>query len=189
MLILTVTRGCKLIEETEPICASTVTTVTGIKAPQSICSGQLIFEENFDYFDERTWKHVVTLSGGRNSEFQMYSNSPDNSFAKDGNLHIKPRLTAEYYGDEFLYSGHAILPPDICTNSAFDGCEKYGTPDYIINPIRSARIHTLKSFAFKYGTLEVRAKMPAGEKVTHTSVHKLIICFVEQATGYGLRFG
>jgi len=33
----------------------------------------------------------------------------------------------------------------------------------IINPIRSARIRTVESFAFKYGRVEVSAKTPAGD--------------------------
>ena len=33
----------------------------------------------------------------------------------------------------------------------------------IINPIQSARIRTINSFSFTYGTVEVRAKMPRGD--------------------------
>jgi hypothetical protein len=33
----------------------------------------------------------------------------------------------------------------------------------IINPIQSARMRTLNSFSFTYGTVEVRAKMPRGD--------------------------
>ena len=33
----------------------------------------------------------------------------------------------------------------------------------IINPIQSARIRTAKSFSFKYGRVEVRAKLPKGD--------------------------
>lgn len=38
-----------------------------------------------------------------------------------------------------------------------------GRPDQIINPIRSARMKTTNSFRFKYGKVEVRAKMPRGD--------------------------
>lgn len=43
------------------------------------------------------------------------------------------------------------------------GCERTGTPKIIINPIRSARLHTTWSFAFKYGRVEIRAKPPTGD--------------------------
>lgn len=45
----------------------------------------------------------------------------------------------------------------------WDGCKRKGTPENIINPIRSARVRTLGSFSFKYGRLEVVAKMPTGD--------------------------
>jgi len=33
----------------------------------------------------------------------------------------------------------------------------------IINPIQSARMRTINSFSFTYGTVEIRAKMPRGD--------------------------
>lgn len=38
-----------------------------------------------------------------------------------------------------------------------------GQSDKILNPIRSARIKTQKSFRFRYGKVEIRAKMPRGD--------------------------
>lgn len=148
---------------TSKACEKSLTTVSGTKAPRFFCSGEIIFEENFDYFDESVWQHLNTLSGGRVSEFQWYVNHPETSFTKNGSLHIRPRLTSDYYDEEFLTSGRIVIPPNECTNAAFNGCDKQGTPDEIINPVRSARIHSLKSFSFKYGTLEARAKMPTGD--------------------------
>lgn len=90
-------------------------------------------------------------------------NNRDNSFTKNGNLHIKPKLTSDYFGEAFLTSGRVVISPHECTNSDFYGCDRQGSPDNPLNPIRSARIRTIDSFSFKYGTLEVRAKMPAGD--------------------------
>jgi beta-glucanase (GH16 family) len=56
-----------------------------------------------------------------------------------------------------------VIPPTECTESFNWGCDKTGSKDHPINPIRSARIDTKNSFSFKYGTLEIRAKMPAGD--------------------------
>lgn len=47
--------------------------------------------------------------------------------------------------------------------NAFYGCERISGNGHIINPIQSARIRTVKSFAFKYGRLEFRAKLPRGD--------------------------
>ena len=43
----------------------------------------------------------------------------------------------------------------------------------IISPIQSARIHTKNSFSFKYGKLEVRAKMPSGDWLFPGTLTKL----------------
>lgn len=50
-----------------------------------------------------------------------------------------------------------------CTNDMWNGCRRQGTPENIINPVRSARVRTLDSFQFKYGRMEVVAKMPTGD--------------------------
>lgn len=45
-------------------CTPSVTTAGGFRAPAEICSGHLIFEENFNSLDQSTWMHEVTLGGG-----------------------------------------------------------------------------------------------------------------------------
>lgn len=100
---------------------------------------------------------------GGNWEFQWYVNDRFNSYTTGGALHIKPSFTADIYGEEFLRSGRVIIPPDQCTHSDWNGCDRQGTPDNIINPIRSAIVTTHNSFHYKFGRLEIRAKMPAGD--------------------------
>lgn len=78
-------------------------------------------------------------------------------------MHIKPSFTSDIYGEEFLFNGRVVIPPNECTESYNYGCDRTGSSDHPINPIRSARIDTKNSFSFKYGTLEIRAKMPAGD--------------------------
>lgn len=65
----------------------------------------------------------------------------------------------------------------------FLGCERIGSPPSILNPIRSAKLRTIDSFAFKYGKVEISAKMPAGDwlhpgwlallRIAHSSVSLL----------------
>lgn len=50
------------------VCTPSVTTVSGTHAPSTVCSGQLIFEDNFDFLDTSRWKHEVSLAGGGNWE-------------------------------------------------------------------------------------------------------------------------
>jgi len=129
--------------------------------------GDLMFEDNFNSFDLAKWQHEVTMSGGGNWEFQVYSNTRTNSYTRDGILYIKPTLTEERYGDGFVTSGTLSLlggsPADECTNPSYYGCERSGSPDNVLNPVMSARLRTVNSFFFKYGKVEVRAKLPAGD--------------------------
>lgn len=154
-------------------CQQSSTTVSGSKAPKGkICKNQLIFEDNFNNLDRSVWKHENSVAGGGNWEFQWYSGSDRNSYAKDGKLFIKPTLTADEFGEDFLTGGKINLnrgsSNDRCTDDpgfaqTYYGCERTGSPERILNPIRSARLRTKDTFAFKYGKLEIRAKLPAGD--------------------------
>lgn len=97
----------------------------------------------------------------------VYHNSRTNSYVKDGVLIIKPTLTNDLYGDNFVETGTLSLlggsPADECTNPAYYGCERSGAGGNIINPVMSARLRTVNSFWFKYGRVSVRAKLPAGD--------------------------
>ncbi|CAG0884835.1 unnamed protein product [Cyprideis torosa] len=143
------------------------TTVNGVPIPPER-SGELIFEDDFDFLDLYTWQHEKTASGGGNWEFQIYQNNRTNSFVDDeGFLHIVPTLTEDQYGEGFCNNGridlHGGWPADECTNPSFYGCERIGNGGTTINPTLSARLRTVNSFSFKYGTMEVRARMPRGD--------------------------
>nr|AFR46661.1 gram-negative bacteria binding protein [Parcoblatta sp. PL] len=148
-------------------CTPSVTTAIGSKAPTQICSGDLIFNEEFDTFDLETWNHEKTAAGGGNWEFEIYYNNRSNSFVRDSKLFIKPTLTADVYGESFLSSGALNLeggaPADECTNPQDWGCQRSGSATNLLNPVMSARIRTVNSFSFTYGKAEVRAKLPAGD--------------------------
>ncbi|XP_060533796.1 beta-1,3-glucan-binding protein-like [Cylas formicarius] len=147
------------------------TTVGGTHAKAlvqgTICPGDVIFEETFDIFDLRKWSHEITLAGGGNLEFQYYTNNRSNSFVNKGYLHIRPTFLSDEFGEAFLSSGTLDVnggsPADQCTNAMSYGCMRIGTPSYILNPIKSARIRTADSFYFKYGRVEINAKIPSGD--------------------------
>lgn len=58
---------------------------------------------------------------------------------------------------------HGIVRLDPCTNEQWDGCERQATRERIINPVQSARLRTLNGFSFRYGRIEIIAKLPAGD--------------------------
>lgn len=48
-----------------------VTTASGTRAPPlPYRSGQLIFQDNFDFLNHENWQHESTMTGGGNNEFQ-----------------------------------------------------------------------------------------------------------------------
>lgn len=85
----------------------------------------------------------------------------ENSFAKDGKLHIKPTLTANKIGYDAIQHNRVRL--DDCTDDHKEHCERQAGGDVIINPVRSARLTTANSFSFKFGRVEVIAKTPRGD--------------------------
>jgi beta-glucanase (GH16 family) len=160
IVIVTIIHKSQVISK--PTCFKSLTTVFGTKAPANFCSGELLFFDDFNELDESNWLVENSMGiGGKSKEFQWYVNDPKNVFTTDGILHMKPSITADLYGESFLYSGHVKI--ENCTQNIFSGCEKTGNKTHIINPVRSVRMNTMKSFSFKYGTLEIRAKMPSGD--------------------------
>jgi len=127
----------------------------------------LVFEETFDELSFERWQHEISMGGGGNWEFQYYTNNRSNSYVHDNTLFIKPTLTADHFGEDFLSSGTIDLwggsPADQCTGNAFWGCMRTGSPSNYLNPVESARIRSVNSFSVKYGRIEVVAKMPTGD--------------------------
>ncbi|KAG8233977.1 hypothetical protein J437_LFUL014496, partial [Ladona fulva] len=79
------------------------------------------------------------------------------SYVRNGVLYIQPTLTAAEFGEDFLYGG--VLQYPGCNVKP---CSSVAGED-IVTPIQSARIRTLGSFGFRYGRVEVRARMPRGD--------------------------
>lgn len=110
------------------------------------------------------------MGGGGNWEFEYYINNRTNSYVENSTLIIQPTLTSDRLGTQAvsgaipttldLWGGQ---PADECTSNAFYGCSRGSGGGLVINPIQSARIRTANAFSFKYGRLEVVAKMPKGD--------------------------
>ncbi len=137
-----------------------------------LCSAQnlkLVLDDDFKTFDFKTWKHEITLAGGGNWEFEYYSNNRSNSYVENGILYIKPTTMAGDIGEANVMSGYTMdiwggTPADQCTDAQFYGCLRTsGAGGNILNPIKSAAIRTAESFSFKFGKVEVRAKLPKGD--------------------------
>ncbi|KAF8589547.1 glycoside hydrolase family 16 protein [Ramaria rubella] len=124
-----------------------------------------VLDDDFNTFDTvNTWHQEVDMSGYGNGEFEMTTNSPNNSYVKDGMLYILPTLTSDVIGvanvfDAFTYNVTG------CTNTnSSNGCGAVSnaTAGTVINPVMSARITTQFSVNITYGKVEIRAKLPKG---------------------------
>jgi beta-glucanase (GH16 family) len=99
----------------------------------------------------------------RNGQFDYTTNLEENSFVKDGALHIKPTLNDE----SLITTNGAVLnltEMGICSSTVYSNCvtSTNTTNGTIINPVKSARINSKKGATITYGRIEVTAKMPAG---------------------------
>ncbi|KAJ9048475.1 hypothetical protein DSO57_1034796 [Entomophthora muscae] len=128
------------------------------------------FEDNFEDLDLNKWRPEITAGGGGNWEFQFYNNDRRAAFVEDRTLYIKPTLTMDYLGmkeDAFVKDGKLDLwgntPGMQCTANGFYGCERGPGEGRIANPIMSAQLRTVNSFNFKYGRVEVEARLPKGD--------------------------
>ncbi|XP_064382536.1 beta-1,3-glucan-binding protein-like [Halichondria panicea] len=130
---------------------------------------KLILEDDFNTFNVSLWRHQITAGGGGNWEFELYDNNRTTSFVRDGALNIKPALMVDDIGEANLKGGYNLdiwggTPADLCTAPSFYGCFRTaGAGGNWINPVKSASVRTAESFSFKYGKVEVRAKLPRGD--------------------------
>jgi hypothetical protein len=132
----------------------------------------LVWQDEFDFLDMNKWQHEVTATGGGNSEFQLYSSEPTNSYVRDGKLFIKPTLlantrnpqTGQPYGQDFMQFGTLNVWDNygICTNEDNNGCFRTGAAGNIPAAM-SARLRTFQKFSFTHGRVVISAKMPVGD--------------------------
>lgn len=153
-----------------PATSSPATVAPTVAPTQPPTGPRLIFQDEFNKLDFSVWEHELTLAGDGNGCFQQYTNNRTNTFVRDGKLYIKPTFTADIIGAGAVAGNPsttidlASLEPAMqCTGDAFWGCSRTSTPDIYLNPIQSAAIRTAHSFSFKYGRVEVRAKLPRGD--------------------------
>lgn len=68
----TVLVGVLTLASLSAACTPSATTVSGTHAPSTVCSGALIFSDEFNEFDLEKWQHENTLAGGGVSVLDLY---------------------------------------------------------------------------------------------------------------------
>ncbi|KAI0925381.1 hypothetical protein AcV7_005639 [Taiwanofungus camphoratus] len=125
----------------------------------------LVMQDDFNTFDtENTWLQEVDMGGFGNGEFEMTTNSPNNSYVQDGYLYIVPTLTSDVIGYNNVLNGYTYNVTG-CTSTNLTSCGAVSnqTAGTVINPVMSARLSTRKSHSIKYGKVEIVAKLPRGD--------------------------
>ncbi|MBB3859606.1 beta-glucanase (GH16 family) [Novosphingobium hassiacum] len=127
---------------------SAATAATPLPPPAPAPGWSLVWSDEFDgsTIDAKRWTLASDCWGGGNAEQQCYTDRPTNAAVKDGLLVITAR--------EETFTGPAF-PAD--QRSAPD---KRGTAT---RPFTSARLTTQGKAAWRYGRIEVRARLPQGQ--------------------------
>jgi beta-glucanase (GH16 family) len=109
----------------------------------------LVWSDEFegDAIDRSKWDFDINCWGGGNNERQCYTDSPRNAAVRDGALVIAA-LREQTTGPAF--------PP-------FLAAQQTNHAATATKPFSSARMVTRGKAAWKYGKIEVRAKLPQGQ--------------------------
>jgi beta-glucanase (GH16 family) len=131
------------------IALALATVPSGQSAPQAPGPGwQLAWSDEFDgpRIDPEKWTLAQDCWGGGNKERQCYTDSAANARVEDGVLQITARRER--------FTGPAIT---VDQGSAADRKEQ------VTRPFTSARLSTRGKAAWRYGLIEVRARLPQGQ--------------------------
>ncbi|CAK4031588.1 glycoside hydrolase family 16 [Lecanosticta acicola] len=123
-----------------------------------------VLDENFaGGINPKVWTKEVEVGGFGNGQFEQTTNTDENAFIQDGMLYIKPTLQDE----KLVESNNVInlLTDGSCSSKLWSDCVAVTntTNGTIVNPVKSARLSTIKGPAIKYGRVEVVAQLPAGD--------------------------
>ncbi|XP_060535348.1 beta-1,3-glucan-binding protein [Cylas formicarius] len=142
------------------VCEVTPTTVN----TKETCKGKLIFNSSFTPEGiARDWTIQRKYALDPDFEFVMYDDS-ETMKTENGRLVITPVLTDKIHGENYVGTSSGYDFGDRCTGVK-GSPECYQRPEawFIIPPVTSAQITTKGKFHFKYGRVEIRAKLPKGD--------------------------
>lgn len=128
---------------------------------RSTYSGKVVFKDDFTnkLNFESNWHHTIKIADSPDYEFCVYTSDPSVSYIRDGNLVIKPTILPE----NFITSGRLEFGDECTGNPGTRECELQARSYMILPPVKSARLNTLGSFTFRYGIVEIIAKLPHGD--------------------------
>ncbi|XP_026327893.1 beta-1,3-glucan-binding protein-like [Hyposmocoma kahamanoa] len=146
---------------TSDSCNPTLTKIRGGVA----CAGKVIFEDDFNSLREDVWQiqQFIPINHPEYPfvSYQRLFSDPTVSVVS-GSLRIAPKLQQELPGfnSESIVSGSLNLLSG-CTGTA-EECSMRASGASILPPVVSGRVVN-KGFAFTYGIVNIRAKLPQGD--------------------------
>uniref|UniRef100_A0A1B6J4S9 Uncharacterized protein n=1 Tax=Homalodisca liturata TaxID=320908 RepID=A0A1B6J4S9_9HEMI len=125
-----------------------------------LCRGQIMLHKTFDNLDG--WSYEVFIGGSHlDDEFTVFTKDSRVSWLDNGKLYIQPIMMEERYSEALVNIGTLNL--EGCTSPIPEECSRQATGFLILPPVMSARVKSKNSFSFRYGTVEIRAKLPRGD--------------------------
>lgn len=130
------------------------------------CAGDVIFEDDFSgkILDAGKWRMERRFPDGPDDEFNIYLDNTEALSLVNGTAIIKPIILNDVYGDDAISKG-LDFAFDCTGEFNTSGCKRAANVDNILPPFITAQFSTINSFKFKYGRVEVRAKLPSGDWV------------------------
>jgi hypothetical protein len=124
----------------------------------------VIFRDDMNSYNTGNWRPEVSMFGGFNWEFQVYTPESKNIYSANGNLYLRPTLTTDdpRWDDNFLYHGKMDINQiwGYCTQDGNYGCSREGQYG-MLPPVMSGKVSSNPTLRF--GTVEVRARIPRGD--------------------------
>ncbi|KAL0822263.1 hypothetical protein ABMA28_004385 [Loxostege sticticalis] len=144
-----------------PKCDSSETVVQGRNA---ICKGALIFSEEFDKSalkELNNWDVEVKFPEQPDYPFNVYM-ADGTLKLEDGTLAITPVLLESHF-HEGKINDVLDLTVRQCTGTIDSTeCKRTASGAQILPPVMTGKITTRNKFNFKFGRIEIRARLPAG---------------------------
>ncbi|XP_060802616.1 uncharacterized protein LOC106133430 [Amyelois transitella] len=137
--------------------------VSTVSSPGFVCKGQLLFEDNFNSKLEKSniWSPEIMFPGEPDYPFNVYLND-NNLRVRDGKLIIRPITLESKFGEDYVRLSLDLT--DRCTGTIGTmECSRAASGPQILPPVITAKVTTKKKFNFKYGRIEVGARMPLGD--------------------------
>ncbi|BDI60950.1 family 16 glycosylhydrolase [Qipengyuania nanhaisediminis] len=141
LALCAVTAGC-----TAGAASPGIGDVEPLIAPLAAADWQLVWADEFegDTLDRSKWVPEQSCWGGGNNERQCYTDRPENIAVEDGKLVLRARRETLTGPDR---------PPEIAAD-----------PNPLVTrQFTSGKVRTRGLHAWKYGRIEARAKVPAGQ--------------------------